>query len=70
MKTRIVERTHVDGRITYVIQQPHFLFRWQWVDAWQNSMGAACVDSFSTLEEAEKNLCYFDNSKTVDKVIR
>lgn len=69
-KCRIIERTNVDGRKEYVIQQKHFLFRWWWVDAWINSScGAACQDSFSTLEEAQKNLCYFDNSKCVERVV-
>lgn len=69
-KCRIIERTNVDGRISYVIQQRHFLFRWWWVDAWINSDdGAACKDSFSTLEEAQKNLCYFDGCKCVERVV-
>lgn len=68
-KTRIIERINVDGRKEYVIQQKHFIFRWWWVDAWINSWdGAYCVDSFSSLEEAKKNLCYFDGSKTTDKI--
>ena len=70
MKTRIIERTNVDGRKSWVIQQKHFLFRWWWVDAWINSSsGASCTDSFSTLEEAKKNLCYFDGTKVKEKVI-
>lgn len=70
MKTRIIERTSVNGSITYVIQQKHFLFRWMWVDAWVNSIdGAACIDSFSTLDEAKKNLCYFNGSKPKERVI-
>jgi len=71
MKTRIIERTCVDGRIEYVIQQKHFLFFWWWCDAWLNSScGAACTDSFSTLEEAKKNLCYFDGTKVKEKIIK
>lgn len=70
-KVRIVERTGVDGNKEYVIQQKHFLFRWQWVDAWINSMmsRAARRDSFSTLQEAKNNLCYFNGSKPVDKIV-
>lgn len=69
-KCRIVEKTYVDGRIEYVIQQKHSLFWWWWVDAWINSCaGAACQDSFSTLEEAQRNLCYFDNSKPKKRII-
>jgi len=70
MKARIIKRTNVDGRIKYVIQQPHFLFRWWWVDAWINSSsGASCRDYFSTLEEAQKNLCYFDNTKIKEEIV-
>lgn len=69
-KCRIVKRMSVDGSVSYVIQQKHFLFRWWWVDAWVNSdSGASCNDSFSSLEEATKNLCYFDGSKCVDSII-
>lgn len=59
MKARIIRRANVDGSIKFVIQQRHFIFRWIWVDAWINSMsGASCTDSFDTLSEAKKNLCY------------
>jgi len=71
VKTRIVERTGVDGRVQFVIQQRHFLFRWKWVDAWINSWcGAGTQDYFGTLTEARKNLCYFDGSTCVDKVVK
>lgn len=70
MKYRIIERSCVDGKVSYVIQQKHFLFRWWWVDAWVNSSsGAACIDSFSSIEEARSNLCYFDGSTCKDRVI-
>ncbi len=70
MKARIVERTLPAGDKTFVIQQPHFLFRWWWVDAWINSWaGAACNDSFPTLEEAQANLCYFDGTGCKDRVV-
>jgi len=69
MKARIVERTAPDGSKTYVIQQRHFLFRWWWVDAWINSWaGAACQDSFPTLEEARRNMCWFDGTPCTDRV--
>lgn len=70
MKVRIVERTMVDGRVKYVVQQRHWLFWWVWCDAWMNSIvGASCQDSFSTLKEAKDNLCYFDGSKPKDRVL-
>ena len=68
MKLRIVKKTNVDGVVSYTIQQRHFLFRWWWVDAWVNN-DASTVDTFSTLEEAKKNLCYFDNSKVKHEII-
>ena len=70
MKTRIVQRTLVDGEIIFVIQQRHFLLRWLWVDAWINSLsGATCCDSFYTLDDAKKHLCYFDGSVNIDNVV-
>lgn len=70
MKCRIVQREAPDGRINYVIQQKHFLFRWWWVDAWVNSSaGASCRDSLDSFEEAQKNLCWFDGSQHKDEVI-
>jgi len=70
MKARIIERTSPDGRIEYVIQQKHNLFRWQWVDAWLNSWdGAYCRDSFSTLHEAKENLCWFNGTKFKERII-
>lgn len=68
MKARIVQRTDVNGRVSYVIQQKHFLFRWVWVDAWINH-GPECNDSFCSLESAKSNLCYFDGSVKQDVVV-
>ena len=69
-KCRIIERTDVDSQVRYVIQQKHFLFRWWWVDAWVNSPdGASCTDTFSSLEDARKNLCYFNGATTADRVV-
>lgn len=70
IKTRIIKRTYPDKYYNYVIQQKHFLFRWWWVDAWINSSsGAYCRDSFSTLEKAQKNLCYFNGTECIEEVI-
>jgi hypothetical protein len=69
-KVRIIERTMPGGRVEFTIQQRHFLFFWWWVDGWINSfVGAICMDSFSTLEEAKKYLCYFDGTKCQQKVV-
>ena len=69
-KARIIKRTHPSGRVEYVIQQRHWLFRWWWVDAWVNSSaGPSCWDSFSTLDQAKLSLWQFDGSKPVDQVV-
>ena len=68
MTARIVKRTNVDGRIEFTIQQRHFLFFWWWVDAWMNN-DVSTTDSFSTFEEAKKNLYYFDGTKVKQEII-
>jgi len=84
--TRIIECTRLDGVVEYTIQQPHFLLalptwlynkqnkpipEWFWVDAWINNWnGAACQDTYSTLEIAKENLCYFDGSESSYKVVK
>lgn len=69
-KVRIIQRTMPSGRVEYTIQQRHFVFFWWWVDAWMNSgSGASCKDTWNTLEEAQKNLCYFDGTKIIEKVV-
>ncbi len=68
MKVRIVKRTNVDGVVSYTIQQRHFIFRWWWVDAWMNN-SEWTIDTFSTLEEAQKNLCYFNGSKVKQEIV-
>ena len=69
-KFRIIERTNVNGRKSWVMQQKHFLFIWWWVDAWVNSSGGGySIDSFSSLEEAKNNLCYYDGTKVKEKVV-
>lgn len=71
IKCRITKRTYPNGVVKFIIQQKHFLFRWIWVDAWVNSFtGAACNDSFSTLEEAEKNIVYFNGTRCKNKVVK
>ena len=70
MDARIVERNAPDGRKSWVIQQRHFLFRWWWVDAWVNAWeGASCNDSYFSLEEARKHLCFFDGTPTTERVV-
>jgi hypothetical protein len=69
-KARIIKRTHPSGRVEYVIQQRHWLFRRWWVDASVNSSaGSSCLYSFSTLDQAKLNLWQFDGSKPVDQVV-
>ena len=67
-KVRIIERTMPDGRIEFTIQQRHFLFFWWWVDGWVNN-DVSTIDTFSSLQEANKKLCYFDGTKCQQKVV-
>ena len=69
-QTRIVKRTAPNGTVTFTIQQKHFLFRWWWVDAWVNSWeGAACQDTFYSMEDALKHLPYFNGSGGTEEVV-
>ncbi len=68
-KVRIIQRTLPNGNVVFVIQQKHFLLFWWWVDAWVNSIDGHATDSFSTFEEAQKNLCYFNGSKSTEKIV-
>jgi len=61
-KIRIIERVF-KGNTKFVIQQRHFLFNWCWVDVWIN-IGAACENTFNTLDEAKQALYFFDSDKT------
>jgi hypothetical protein len=67
-KARIVEVTNVIGEKSYVIEQRHFLFKWWWVNASNNSM-YDCNDIFPTLEAAKQNLPYFDGTKGTRRVV-
>ncbi len=68
-RVRIVKR-EFGGRITYEIQQKHFLFKWMWVDAWVNSMDGTAWSTFYTLQEARDNLYLFDGTKPKETVIK
>jgi len=69
-KTRIIKRTLIDGDVRYIIQKKHFIFRWWWEDAGKHSLiYPPYRSSFETLEDAEKNLCYFDGTKAIDEVV-
>ena len=69
-KARIVERTAPDGCKTYVIQKRHWLFSWWWCDIWMESWsGVVYVESYSTLEEAQRHLCWFDGTPYTDRVM-
>lgn len=68
-KARIVEIVRPDGEVRYEIQQKHWLFRWMWVGAGCNSWDYYVRDSFLTLKEAKKNLCWFDGTQSKAKVI-
>jgi hypothetical protein len=68
-KTIIIERVYPDGSKRYVIQQKHWLFRWMWTNANNNAPFSYRSDAFDSLEDAKKNLCWFDGTKIIEKVI-
>lgn len=68
-QSRIVKRTCCNGQVVYVIQVKHFLFRC-WADAWTSRIdGVYFMDTFPTLEEARRNVCYFDGTPARDEVV-
>lgn len=69
MKARIVEIIRPDGEVRYQIQQKHWLFRWMWVGVGCNSWETYVQDTYSTLKEAKKNLCWYDGTKSKRRVI-
>ena len=66
---RIVEKELPSGTIVYTIQQKHWLFKWLWCDASYNMMFPYVQTTFSNLSEAKDNLCWFDGTKTKERVI-
>lgn len=65
-KVRIVKRTHLTERVTYVIQRKHWLLFWLWMDAWDSPF---LQYEFSSLDKAKENLRFFDGSGDVDEVV-
>ena len=62
MKCRIVERIHPSKRVSFIIQQKHFLF------GWRDASGHIDIISFETLNQAKDNLWRHDGTKAVDRV--
>ena len=67
-KVRIIERTFPDGTIKYYIQKK-CLWWWYEVCEWHARLDTSFAISFDALEEARQHLCYYDGTKTIDKVI-
>jgi hypothetical protein len=68
-KCRIVKSTF-DGKETYIIEQRHFLFMWWWVSATVNCLGGEYMnDEFSTLDEAEAHVKYYDHTKPKREIL-
>jgi len=68
-RLRIIKRTKPNGSIVYVVQKNHFIFRRYWYDFFTYSGQVWNDDEYNSLEEAEKDLIYFDGSKSTDEVI-
>lgn len=68
-KARIVEIIRPDSEVRYQIQQKHWLFRWMWVGVGCNSWDYYTQDTYISLKEAKKNLCWYDGTKSKTKVV-
>ena len=73
-EVRIVERVLVNGDKIYVIQQRHFLFKWVWVDGYEQRFAGWFFSyhgryKHKTLKDAIDNVCYFDGSKPKNTVV-
>lgn len=68
-KARIVERTRPDGTKIWVIQQRHWLLPWLWVGAGWNGWHPYDTDTFYDLESARANLCWYDGTRTTERVV-
>ena len=71
-KARIIKRTSCVGYVNYVIQQKHPIFWWKWIDGYRssNSQSSTCpFIYFESLENAIKDLHYFDGSFPIDEVV-
>lgn len=74
---RIVKVTSVDGRVKYVIERRHWLFRWMWqymAFKTNKKIGPTPFDylykgTYDTIEEAKENLCRFDGTKIIEEVV-
>jgi hypothetical protein len=67
MKIRIIERTHPNGDISFIIQiQNRFLiFKW-----WENAHDkSGYVGNYKTLEDAKSDLYLHNGSKNKDNVV-
>jgi len=72
MKIRIVKRTSPGGKMCYVIQQQRkfFFFFKFWEDAtYRIPFGGVHTASFTSLEKADRHLCFYDGTPTVDCVV-
>jgi hypothetical protein len=65
MKARIIERTYPDGDKIYIIQVRHWMFLWMWVEPNDYFANTNC----ETLEEAKKNICWYNGTKVKDRVV-
>jgi len=68
-KARIVERTDPAGKVSYVIQIKHWLFRWLWVDVNDDWAFPHFRPHFQTIEDAKKFLPFYDGTPQKNKVI-
>ena len=64
METRIIKRIWKNWDISYVIQRK---ILWFWTDC-EFWWSYGWLESYPTLEEAEKNICYYNWTKNKDVI--
>lgn len=69
MEIRIIKRINLDKTIDYIIQKKLFWWWYKCSLCIGTCHGSFQKDCFDSLEEAQKNLCYFDGSKCKEKVV-
>lgn len=69
-KARILKITDFDGKVSYEIQQRHFLWKWLWVNACENfPEGVSGPTWFDDYEKAKEHLIYFNGTKKMKEVM-
>ena len=65
-KCRIIKRTGVNGSVNYLIEVKHW---YGWATTKISHPEFYAEETFVTLEEAQRNLCYYNGTKVKAEVV-